>query len=151
MTITEHGLYIIDDNFFKDYKSDFWMDNKKENRPNYFLFKDKKGVIWFIPLSTRVNEYSQKIANDEKKHRQCIFYHIGKVNGKNRVFLIGNMFPVSLKYIKRPYTINETPYVVKNIKLINEVHKRASRYLAMVEQGKLKPNVDIIKVRDNLI
>lgn len=151
MEIVDYGLYNIKDEYFTDFKNDYWMDNKKENRPNYCVFKDKDGIIWFIPLSTQTEAYQKKIEKDESKHRSCIFYHIGTVNGKERVFLIGNMFPVTEKYIKKPYTVNNCAYVVGNKELIKQLHKKTNKYLTLVKTGKLKPNVDILKVKKQLL
>lgn len=150
MDIVEFGLYTIKDDYFSNFKSQFWTDNKCENRPNYCTFKDPQNIIWFIPLSSQVEAYQKKIEKDEKTHGSCLFYHIGKINGVNRVFLIGNMFPVSEKYIKKPYTINGIHYVVGNKELIKQVHKKATKYLALITQRKLKSNTDILEIKNIL-
>ena len=150
MDIIEYGLYNIKDKYFSDFKNNFFVDNKCENRPHYCTFTDKKGTIWFIPLSTQTEPYKKKIEKDEKKHGDCLFYHIGTISGIERVFLIGNMFPVTKEYIKKPYTINNIHYIVCNKNLIRQIHKKASKYLLLVEQGKLSPNVDILSIKEYL-
>lgn len=150
MDVINYGLYNIKDIYFEDFRSDYFTDNKCENRPHYCTFTDKKGIIWFIPLSTQTEAYAEKIRKDEENHGSCLFYHIGKINGVNRVFLIGNMFPVTADYIKKPYTIGNTHYVVGNKELIKQIHKKAVRYLTLVEYKKLKPKVDIMKIKAEL-
>ena len=154
MDIIKYGLYTIKDSFFEDFKNDFLVDNKAENRPNFCAFIEKrksKEIIWFIPMSTRTDTYQKKIEKDEAVYGNSIFYHIGKVAGKKRVFLIGNMFPVVEKYIKQPYTLNDVHYVINNKTLINVIHKKATKYLALVRNCKLKPNVDILEIENKLL
>lgn len=150
MDIIENGLYTVYDKYFKDYKSQWFCDNKSENRPYYVSFVDEDNITWLIPLSTQVDNYKKKILSDEQKYKICLFYHIGKVMGKERVFLIGNMFPIADEYIKKPYTFSGIHYIIKNKQLIKELNKRAKRYLLLVEQGKLRPKVDILSIRDEI-
>lgn len=151
MEIIEYGLYNIYDKYFSDFKNDFLVDNKCENRPNYYTFKDKDNIIWFIPLSTQTQSYKAKINKDIEKHGNCLFYHIGIIAGIERVFLIGNMFPVTAKYIKKEYTINNKHYIVENKDLIKQINKKATKYLLLVQQKKLQPKVDILKIKNVLL
>lgn len=151
MEYIKNGLYNIKDKYFEDFKSAFFSHNKNESRPHYFLFKDSDGVFWFIPLSTQVKSYSDKIKRDTKKYRKCIFYHIGKIAGVDRVFLIGNMFPVTDIYIKKPFTISKIHYIVKNKRLVKEVNKKANEYLALVKYNKIVPKINILQIKDELM
>jgi hypothetical protein len=153
MSVVPHGLYTVSNEYFVRFKSPYLTDNKLENRPYYYAFRDKDGIIWLIPLSSQVESYSNKIARDERRYGsgRCLYYHIGKIAGKNRVFLIGNMFPVTQDYIKKEYTLFGQHYVVRNEKLIKEIHPRAVRYLSLVRDGKLNPTVDILNIRDELL
>ncbi len=152
MEITQFGLYCIDDTYFEEYKknNDF-KDNKRENRPNYCTFIDSEKIIWLIPMSSQVETYTKKIEKDKQHHKECIFYHIGKVNGTDRVFLIGKMFPVTVKYIKRPYTYQDIPYVIENKDLIKQLNKRSKKYLALVKNQKIVPDIDIMKIKRRLL
>ena len=151
MNLIENALYTVSDCYFTDFKSEFMVDNKNENRPFYYLFKDSQGVPWIIPLSTQVEAYKKKIEKDTKKYGNCTFYHIGKIAGKERVFLIGNMLPVSEAYIKKPYTINKKHYIVGDLSLIKQISKKSKKYLSMVNYGTLKPHLDIIKIKNSLL
>ncbi len=150
MEFVNSGLYTIKDTYFKKFDKGFLSDNKRENRPYYYAVKDKDDIVWFIPLSTQTEAYEDKINKDIKKHGECLFYLIGKINGIKRVFLIGNIFPATKEYVKKPYTVNNAHYVVRNSKLIKEVNKRASKYIALVKQGKLKSNADIMWIYEQL-
>lgn len=95
--MVEHGFYIIDDLFFKKFNDPFLKGNKSENRPHYYCFKDtNEGLYWIIPLSSRINKY-QKIINQRlKNHKPCDILHICTLsNGKQSVFLIQDMFPIT--------------------------------------------------------
>lgn len=153
MDIHQYGLYNIVDSYFDDYRSLYLPDNKQEKRPYYCAFYDRDGVLWFIPLSSQIENYKTKIERDEQKRGKggCLFYHIGLIAGKQSAFLIGNMFPVSARYVKKPFTISGVPYIVKNQKLIREIHARASKYIRLVADGKLKPNVDILSIKSRLL
>ena len=151
MQIVEYGLYNIKDDYFTKYKDKFLPDNKQEKRPYYVAVRDSGGIIWMVPLSSKVPEYKAKIKKDAQKHGSCLFYHIGIIAGVERVFLVGNMFPVTESYLKKQYTISGVHYVVQDTVLIREIHKRVSRYLTLVKYQKLKPNVDILKIRNDLL
>lgn len=141
------------DTYFATYRDAYLMDNKQENRPYYYLYEDIDGIQWMIPLSSQVENYSRKIReiSSKRKDNTCIYYHIIKIAGKQRVALIGNMFPTTDDFIKSPFTISGQHYIVKNRQIISEINKRASKYLALVKHGKIIPHVDIMKIRDSLL
>ncbi|MCM1315901.1 MAG: hypothetical protein NC205_00770 [Prevotella sp.] len=151
MHITNYGLYNVKEEYFTMYRNSYFSDNKSENRPYYLSFIDKNNIIWLIPLSNQVSSYQQKIEAEIKKRGECLFYHIGKIYGKERVFLIGNMFPVKENYILKEYTYSNVHYVVANKNLIKEVSKRAKKFLALVSQDKLKPHIDIMAIKQDLL
>lgn len=150
MNIINCGLYKLKDSYFEKFSSKFLIQNKSEKRPFYCAIRAAEDVIWFIPLSTQVESYKLKIEKDEKKHGNCLFYHIGKIAGQNRVFLIGNMIPVKAVHVKSEFTINGVPYVVKDRSLVKAVTTKAKRYLSLVKAKKLRPNLDILKIQSKL-
>lgn len=150
--LVEHGLYKIRDQYFVDFKGN-WSDNKNENRPYYYLFQDKDGVFWVIPMSTQLENYKKKIAREEKKRGvgNCIYYHTGIVASKERVFLIGDMFPIDSQYIKAPFTIGSQHYVSRNKKLNAEIYSKAMRYLRLIEQGVMENRNNILGIKQILL
>lgn len=151
MNIIENGLYSVSDSYFTNFPDRHICDNKNENRPYFVSFIDNDNITWLIPLSSQVNNYKNKIAYYEHKYKICLFYHIGKIMGEERAFLIGNMFPITDKYIKKPYTFGGTHYVIGDKQLIKELRKRVKKYLVLVEQGKIKTNIDIMTIRNELL
>lgn len=129
------------------------MQNKGENRPHYYAIEDKDGIFWMIPLSTKVVKYAEKIKNAERTHGKgsCFLYCIAPIYGKQRAILIGDMFPVTKEYILRPYTIDGTPYVIRNKNIRQMIHTKAMRYLSMVSRGILKSPLDIMSTKEKLL
>lgn len=128
------------------------MWNKAESRPQYLAIKDASGLLWMIPLSSKVENYRAKIARVEEKRGagNCIYYHIGKIAGKERAFVISGMFPVTEQYISHPYTISAVPYIVRDKELIRQLHSKAQRYLKLLEQRQLRDENRVLEIRARL-
>ena len=144
-----HGLYIIKDSYFSEFRNPYWMDNKNEHRPYYYLIKDSDGIDWVIPLSSQVDNYKKKIEQIESNRGagNCIYYHIGEIASIERVFLIGDMFPVEEKYIKAPFTIGRVHYIVQNDSLNRVIYSKAMRYLNLVKSGKMHSRNNIMGIK----
>lgn len=152
MNIEQFGLYCVKDDYFDKFKTfnDF-KDNKRENRPHYCTFIDKDNIIWLIPLSSQTETYKKKIEKDEQTYKECLFYHIGKVNGTERVFLIGKMFPTTEVFIKKPFIFSNKPYVIENEELTKKLNKKSKKFLSLVKNGKLSPDIDIMSIKAALL
>ena len=138
----EENLYtyhVKDDYFIKMGKDKYLMENKENggSRPNYYSVKDKvtdtgidTGILWMIPLSTRIVKYKDIMEKKIAKRGTCYNIVIGKYSGIENAFLIQNMFPVLPKYIDHIHT-------VKNLQV--EVHKSIRREIdiCIVEVFKL--------------
>mgnify|MGYP001634216192 FL=1 len=153
--MVEHGFYIIDDLFFEKFNDPFLKGNKSENRPHYYCFKDtNEGLYWIIPLSSRINKY-QKIINQRlKNHKPCDILHICTLsNGKQSVFLIQDMFPITQKYIKRKYTINSNHLILKNQNEIRIIEQKAERILNQINRGKhcIPTCADVLSIKRELL
>lgn len=146
--LEENGLYILSDDYFRVYGNPNMMSNKYEMRPYYLAIRGKDGVIWLVPLSSKVEKYRLSIQADEAKRGKgnCIFHYIATVRGKESAFLIGDAIPVIDKYIVRPFTINGAPFVVANQQDIKAIRKKLAKYLALVRAGRLKPYFDIMGI-----
>lgn len=153
MEIWENGVYFVSDSFFNTFPSPYWMQNKNENRPHYYAFMDRSGLIWMIPMSSQVEKYKAKIQNEEKKHGtgNCVFYCVGKFAGKEQAFIISGMFPVTKEYIIRPYEIGGIPYRVKNSSLNKALISKAKRYLALLKSKKFTDNNHILQIEKILL
>lgn len=146
MKLVQFGFYKLKDKYFSDFPSpqNRYMDNKSENRPYYLAFTDRSGIIWLIPISSKVEKYKAKINADEKKFGECLTCHIIDFMGEERAVLIGNMIPVIPEYIKGEFTILRKHYIVQDNDTIKAIRKRCSRYLTLVRTKKMHPCVDIL-------
>ncbi len=80
-----------------------------------------------------------------------MYYHIGKVASIDRVFLIGDMFPIDESYIKAPFTIGLIHYISRDKKLNAALYSKAMRYLKLVETSVMKSRNDIMGIKRVLI
>ena len=72
MKIKEGYLYHIKDEFFDIVNDSTLMSNheKGRQRPTYFVIKDKE-ILWFIPLSSKVDKYKKIVEHKIKNHGKC--------------------------------------------------------------------------------
>lgn len=132
------------------------MQNKENGnkRPCYYCFKSKTydDIIWFIPVSTKIEKY-QKIYNNKiqkqiklGKKPSIDTIVLGNVANTYSVFLIQNMFPVTKKYVESQYIKNKVAIRLSN-KLQTEVIYKANKVLNLYNHGMkniIFPNVDKI-------
>lgn len=148
-------LYIIKDSFFKRFDDPNLKGNKSEKRPHYYCFNDDvSGLYWIIPLSSRVEKYKSIIAEKQKRGKPTDGIHICKlISGKEDVFLIQDMFPITEEYVLRPYTI-----AGRHMCLVREadkkiIDKKAKRILNLIKRNQnFMPNqVDTEKIKKELL
>ena len=132
------------------------MQNKENGnkRPCYYCFKSKTydDIIWFIPVSTKIEKY-QKIYNYKiqkqiklGKKPSIDTIVLGNVANTYSAFLIQNMFPVTKKYVESQYIKNKVAIRLSN-KLQTEVIYKANKVLNLYNHGMkniIFPNVDKI-------
>ena len=107
-------LYHIKDKFFDRINNKGLMINHENghSRPSYLAIKDDD-ILWFIPLSTKIEKYKTIIDKKEKKYGTCKTILIKKI-----AILIQNAFPTLEKYIQSRHTIDG-----KFIKISSAVEK----------------------------
>ena len=156
MQINIGCFYFIKDSFFDIIDDSELMQNKENGnkRPCYYCFKSKTydDIIWFIPVSTKIEKY-QKIYNykiqkqirlEKKPSIDTIVF--GNVANTYSVFLIQNMFLVTKKYVESQYIKNKVAIRLSN-KLQKEVIYKANKVLNLYNHGMkniIFPNVDKI-------
>ena len=113
MEIKEGYLYHISVDFFKLVDDPNLSVNHTgiHSRPSYFLVKDKD-LLWFIPLSTKINKYKKIVENKKQKYGKCNTILIRKIANKENALLIQNAFPTLSNFLSHPHTINGKPYRV---------------------------------------
>lgn len=107
MKVQTGYLYHIKDEFFDQINKKGLMINHENghSRPSYLAIKDKE-ILWFIPLSTKVDKYRTIIAKKEKKYGSCKTILIKRIAGREQAILIQNVFPTLEKYIQSRHTID---------------------------------------------
>ena len=107
MRIQTGYLYHIKDEYFDKINKEHLMINheKGHSRPTYLAIKDSK-ILWFIPLSSKIEKYKKIIENKTKKYGSCKTIIIKKIAERDSVILIQNAFPTLEKYIKNKHTID---------------------------------------------
>lgn len=134
------------------FPSETWMQNKSQTRPHYYSVRDASGLLWMIPMSSRTAKYRAQIEKLESIHGKgnCAFYHIGTVHGRESAFIISGMFPVTEKFILRPYQMENKAVIVKNDALNKVLRQKAMRYIKLLEHGKLKDFNNVLEIRKTL-
>ncbi len=138
MLVKEGFVYHIKDEYFDIVKDDTLMRNHENGkaRPTYFCIKDKEtDILWFIPMSSKVEKY-QKIREAKiKKFGNCDAILIKKFLGKNTVFLLQNMFPTIEKYVDHVHIVNgEEARVINTI--TKEIEVKFNKLMNLINKGK---------------
>ena len=147
MEIKTGYIYHIKDEFFDKINDKGLMINHENGRarPTYFTIKDKD-ILWFIPLSSKVDKYQEIINKKITKYGSCKSIMISEIANKPSVILIQNAFPVLEKYIDHPHLVDGKPLrvidtlkdeILNNFKYLMEL-KKSGRNLFF-------PDIDRIK------
>ena len=144
MQIDVGYFYFIKDSFFDIIDDSELMKNKENGnkRPCYYCIKSKKydNIIWFIPVSTKIDKYKRiydsKIQKQIKlgKNPSIDTIVFGDVANTYSAFLIQNMFPVTLDYIESQYMKNKVPIKVSK-QLETEIIYKANKVLNLYNHG----------------
>lgn len=162
MQIDVGKFYFIKDEFFEIVKDRELMKNKENGikRPCYYCFKSKENekIIWFIPVSTKIEKYKKiydkKIQKQKelRKNPSVDTIVFGYVANTYSTFLIQNMFPVTEKYIECKYIKNKVEITVSN-RLQEEIIFKANKVLNLYKHGMKNivfPNINnILKKLEN--
>ena len=93
MKVQTGYLYHIKDEFFDIVNDENLMTNHErgKKRPTYFTIKDKN-ILWFIPLSSKVEKYEKIINNKIKKFGRCDTILIREILGEMQLFYFKMLF-----------------------------------------------------------
>lgn len=94
MKIKTGYLYHIKDEYFDIVNDENLMTNheKGKKRPTYFTIKDKD-ILWFIPISSKVDKYRNIINKKIQKYGFCNTILIEKIFEEDSAILLQNAFP----------------------------------------------------------
>lgn len=135
MKVQTGYIYHIKDKFFDVVNDEGLMINHEngKTRPTYFTIRDND-ILWFIPLSSKVQKYQPIIDKKIKKYGSCKSILIGQIANRKSAILLQNAFPTLEKYIDHVHTINGAPVrVADNLKY--KILKNFNSMLAMKKEG----------------
>ena len=150
MKIQTGYLYHIKDEFFDIVNDDSLMTNHERGkcRPTYFTIRDKD-ILWFIPLSSKVEKYQQIINNKIKKYGFCNTIMIENILNRKHAILLQNAFPTLEKYIDHVHSVNGQPARVPET-LEKIILNNFTRMLKLKESGTNLFFTDIDKIKKQL-
>ena len=110
MKVQNGYLYHIKDDFFDIVNDENLMSNheKGKKRPTYFTIKDKD-ILWFIPLSSKVEKYKKIVDKKIERFGFCNTILLVDIFEKKHAILLQNAFPTLEKYIDHVHTIDGKP------------------------------------------
>lgn len=105
MRVQTGCLYHIKDEYFDKINEKGLMINHENghSRPSYLAIKGHN-ILWFIPLSTKVDKYKNIVEKKKKKYGKCSTIMIKRIAGQDQAILLQNAFPTLEKYIKSRHT-----------------------------------------------
>lgn len=154
MQVENGKFYFIKDDFFEVFKGYELMENKEtgNKRPRYFCFNDPEDdkIIWFVPISSKVDKYKTIYENKKKKQKKVYNFVFGKVLGKEKTFLIQNIFPTTELYIESKYQ-NKMQDVEITESLKKEIIEISMNVIKLAKKGINIPFYDILEMKEILL
>lgn len=122
---------------------------KGKKRPTYFTIKEKE-ILWFIPISTKIEKYQKIIDKKIEKYGFCNTILIRKIADQDSAILLQNAFPTLEKYIDHVHTIDGVPLKVPT-NLQQEIKSHFKNMLGLKKRGKNLFFSDIDKLKDKML
>ena len=151
MKVQTGYIYHIKDDFFDKINDKGLMINHENGkaRPTYFTIKDRD-ILWFIPLSSKVEKYQKIIDKKNKKYGFCNTIFVRKILEEESVILFQNAFPTLEKYIDHVHTSNGAPAKVGTL-LKNEILNNFKNLLKLKSRGYNVFFTDIDKIKEQML
>ncbi len=151
MEIKTGYLYHIKDEYFDVVNDENLMQNheKGKKRPTYFTIKDKN-ILWFIPISSKLDKYQKIIDKKIEKYGLCNTIIIRKIADEDAAILLQNAFPTLEKYIDHVHTINGVPLNVPT-DLQNEIKSLFKNMIGLKKRGTNLFFTDIDKLKEKML
>ena len=151
MDIKTGYLYHIKDEYFDVVNDENLMQNheKGKKRPTYFTIKDKE-ILWFIPISSKVEKYQKIIDKKIGKYGFCNTIIIRKIADGDAAILLQNAFPTLEKYIDHVHTVDGVPLKVPT-DLQNEIKSLFKNMLGLKKRGTNLFFTDIDRLKQQML
>ncbi len=152
MKIQTGYIYHIKDEFFDIVNDETLMTNHErgKKRPTYFTIKDKE-ILWFIPLSSKVEKYKKIIKNKIKKYGRCDTILIREILGKESVILLQNAFPTLEKYIDHIHLLENGKPAKVTETLKNEILQKFKYLLKLKSRNINLFFTDVDKIKKQML
>lgn len=152
MKVKTGYIYHIKDEYFDVVDDENLMTNHErgKKRPTYFTIKDKD-ILWFIPLSSKVEKYRKIINSKMNKYGRCDTILIREILGKDSVILLQNAFPTLEKYIDHAHILDngKPAKVVESLK--DEILQKFRYLLKLKSKGVNLFFTDIDKIKNIML
>lgn len=122
---------------------------KGKKRPTYFTIKDKD-ILWFIPISSKVDKYQKIINKKVERYGFCNTIIIRKIADKDAAILLQNAFPTLEKYIDHVHTVDGVPLSVPT-DLQNEIKSLFKNMIGLKKRGTDLFFTDIDKLKMKML
>ena len=151
MKIQTGYLYHIKDEYFNVFNDNNLMTNHErgKKRPTYFTIKDKD-ILWFIPVSSKVDKYQKIIDKKIEKYGFCNTIIIRKIADEDAAILLQNAFPTLEKYIDHVHTIDGVPFQVPT-DLQHEIRSMFKNMIALRKRGANLFFTDIDRLKQKML
>ena len=106
---------------------------KGKKRLTYFTIKDKD-ILWFIPVSSKVDKYKKIIDKKIERYGFCNTIIIRRIADEDAAILLQNAFPTLEKYIDHVHTIDGVPLKVPT-DLQNEIKNLFKNMIGLKKRG----------------
>ena len=95
-----------------------------------------EGLFLYFCREEGANEENRILHHKEQSGKQCDILHIVKLDdGRESVFLIQDMFPITEEYIEREYTIAGNHLMLTSEHTAKVVEQKARKVLGMLKRG----------------
>lgn len=149
MKVKTGYIYHIKNEYFDVVDDENLMTNHERGKklPTYFTIKDKD-ILWFIPLSSKVEKYRKIINSKVNKYGRCDTILIREILGKDSVILLQNAFPILEKYIDHAHLLDngKPAKVVESLK--DEILQKFRYLMKLKSKGVNLFFTDIDKIKN---
>lgn len=151
MEIKTGYLYHIKDEYFDVVNDENLMQHneKGKKRSTYFTIKDKE-ILWFIPISSKVDKYQKIIDKKIEKYGFCNTIIIRKIADEDAAILLQNAFPTLEKYIDHVHTVDGVPLKVPT-DLQNEIKSLFKNMIGLKKRGTNLFFTDIDRLKQQML
>lgn len=148
-------FYFVKDQYFIDFPDRFLMQNRgpMHDRPCFYAFQDTStGLYWMIPFSSRVEKFRGIYQSKVSRSGRCDTIDFGYVLGHEKAFLIQNMFPITVDYIREEYIDSNSNVPVRiDGALEARLVKKAKKVLGLQRRGMNLIFPDVLAIERTLL